>query len=388
MDMEVNDYSNYDEYPHNDKALTKQSKDKDNNDHHPPPNRKRQLSCDSDDEVDVPTAKKLKAKDAHHRIAIVIPIMAKRLQYVVATYNRWRRTGFDVVLLFNANEEKEIHKILRNLPKCIRGSFVMHSYTTNSPPNAGIAKYKAYSILQKYLDRPDFQFALLFDDTVKDIIDTCTAKSIMTTPNEFYHAVERFAIESPIFGGTVAYERFKKRHKKGGIKRTKRRCKKGGIERVKGAFLQQALIFSCKGTPTLERHFEDIDNEYIAKMRELSYRKVPFGEDVAFQLSLYEKKILSKEKSPQFWGIGISRIPHKSSTKPAFDQLESDTKKEMREMLNYLDEQKALSINTQTNELRGVMVVPGGRIRIHITGREGERPWREAFNDTFQCSKE
>ena len=332
--------------------------------------------------------KKLKAKDAHHRIAIVIPIMAKRLQYIIATYNRWRRNGFDVVLLFNENEKKAIHKILRKLPKCIRRSFIMYSYTTSSPPNAGIPKHEAYSILQKYLDRPDFKFALLLDDTVKDIIDTCTAKSIMTTPNEFYRAVEKFAIESPIFGGTVAYERFKKRHKKGGIKRTKRRCKKGGIKRIKGAFLQQALIFSCKGTPTLEKHFEDIDDEYIVKMRKLSYRKVPFGEDIAYQVSLYEKEILSKEKSPQFWGIGISRIPHKSSSKPAYDQLDGDTKKEMRDLLNYLDEQKALSINPQTNELRGVMVIPGGRIRIHITGREGERLWREAFNDTFQCSKE
>ena len=86
--------------------------------------------------------------------------------------------------------------------------------------------------------------------------------------------------------------------------------------------MQQALIFSCRGTPTLKEHFKDVD-DYVAKMRELSYRKVPFGEDVAFQLtvSLYEHGVLSKEKSPQFKGIGSSRIPHKSSTKPPFDQL-------------------------------------------------------------------
>ena len=129
-------------------------------------------------------------------------------------------------------------------------------------------------------------------------------------------------------------------------------------------------------------------DDYIAKMRTLSYRKVPFGEDVAFQLSLYEHRVLSKKKSPQFWGIGISRIPHKSSTKPLFDQLKDDTKEEMRKMLIYLEKQKALSINPQTNELRGVRIIPGGRIRIRINGCKGKRPWREAFKYTFQCSKE
>ena len=100
-------------------------------------------------------------------------------------------------------------------------------------------------------------------------------------------------------------------------------------------------------------------------MERLSYRKVPFGEDVAFQLSLYEHRLLSKEKSPQFKGIGSKRIHHKSSTKPAFDQLGVATEEESKDMLIYLDKQTALSINPQTNELRGVKKISGGRIHTY-----------------------
>ena len=366
--------------PYDEATITKQSTDE-NNYHHPlptlpqPHNRKRQLSCDNGD-MDVPTPKKFKANNAHRRITIIIPIMVKRLRYNVANYGRWRGNGFDVVLVYNEDEEGAVTKILDQYASDMKTSFLAHPYTTKISPNAGIAKHKAYSILKEYLNRPDFQFALLLDDTVEDIVNTHTEESIMTTPNKFYDAVKRLAEESPIFGGTVAY----KRHPK--------KCKQEGITTVNGSFLQQALIFSCRGTPTLEKHFKDVDDEYIAKMRRLSYWKVPFGEDVAFQVALYKQKVLSKEKSPQFWGIGISRIPHISSTKPAFDQLEGDTKEEMREMLIYLDKQKTLSINPQTNELRGVRVIPGGHIRIRINGHKGERPWREAFKYTFQCSKE
>ena len=306
--------------------------------------------------------------------------MVKRLRHNIANYSHWRGNGFDVVLVYHEDEEGEVTEILHQYASNMKISFVTHPYTTRISPNAGIAKHEAYSILKEYLDRPDFQFALLLDDTVNGIINTCIKKSIMTTPNKFYDAVKRLAEESPIFGGTVAY----KRHPK--------KCKQEGIATVtvNGIFLQQALIFSCRGTPTvtLEKHLKDVDDEYIAKMRRLSYWKVPFGEDVAFQLSLYEHGLLSKDKSPQFWGIGISRIPHKSSTKPAFDQLEDDTKEEMRKMLIYLDKQNALSINPQTNELRGERIIPGGCIRIPITGSKGERPWREAFKYAFQCSKE
>ena len=102
---------------------------------------------------------------------------------------------------------------------------------------------------------------------------------------------------------------------------------------------------------TLQKHFEGVDDEYnIAKMRELSYRKVPFGKDIAFQVSLYEHGLLSKEKSPLFWGIGISRIPHKSSTKPEFDQLEVATREELKDMLIYLDMQNALSQHQPQNQ--------------------------------------
>ena len=372
-------------FPYDEATITKQSTDEDNYHHllltlpQPPSNCKRQLSYDNEDGTDVPAPKKSKANDAHHRIAIIIPIMAKRLPRTIANYSCWRRSGFDVVLVYNEDEEGAVTEMLYQYASDMKISFVMHAYTMRVPPNAGIAKHEAYCILKKYLDRPDFQFALLLDDTVNDIINTFTdtEESIMSTPTEFYHAVEDFAVESPVFGGTVAHKRHPKVFKH----------VQKGIATVKASFLQQALIFSCRGTPTLEKHFKDIDNEYIAKMRRLNYWKVPFGEDVAFQVSLYEQKVLSKEKSPQFWGIGISRIPHKSSTKPAFDQLEDDTKKEIREMLIYLCEQKALSIKPK-DELTGVRVIPGGPIRIRINGRKGERPWREAFNYTLPCSTE
>jgi hypothetical protein len=323
--------------------------------------------------------KQFKDDEPHHQIAIIIPVIGNRLQQNIATYGHWRGNGFDVVLIFNKDEEGAITKILHQHPDMMTSS-VMHPYTPSIPPNAipsippnaGIAKDNAYGILKQYLDRPDFQFALLLDDTVNDIVNTRTGTSIMTTPTEFYHAVIRFAEKSPVFGGTVAPERHPEE------------CKQEGIATVKGSFLQQALIFSCRGTPTLKKNIDD----YIAKMERLSYRKVPFGEDIAFQVSLYEHGVLSKEKSPQFWGIGISRIRHKSSTKPSFDQLEVVIKEELKTMLIYLDTQNALSINRKTNELRGVMVIPHGRIRIPITGSKGERPWKEAFNYTFPCSKE
>jgi hypothetical protein len=365
--------NNCDGYPHHDKIITNESTNVDNSDLHPQSNRKQQLSCDNEDELYVPAPKKFKASDAHHRIAIIIPTMAKRLQHNINTYSGWRRNGFDVVLVFNKDEEKAITNILhQHAPDMI--SSVMRSYTMNSPPNAGIAKHEAYRILQEYLNQPDFQFALLLDDTVNKIINTRTGKSIMTTPIEFYHAVKKFAQESLIFGGTVAY----KRHPK--------KCKQKGIATVKGSFLQQALIFSCRGASTLEKHFKDVD-EYIAKMGMLGYRRVPFGEDVAFQVALYEHGVLSRKKSPQFWGIGISRIHHESSTKPSFDQLKEKTKKELKKMLIYLKKQNALSVNPKINKLRGVKVIPRGRIRIRITGSKGERPWREAFNYTFPCSQ-
>ena len=369
-------------------AINKQSTIEDNY-HCPLPtppqplNRKRSLSCDNEDEVYVPAPKKFKASNTHHRIAIIIPTMAERLRQNIHEYGRWRMNGLDVVLVFNKDEEAGTNKketvtnILKQYASDTKISFETHSYESRISPNAGIAKHEAYSILKEYLDRPDFQFALLLDDTVKEIFNTCPKKNIMTTPTEFYHAVEKFAIESPIFGGTVADKRHPEVFE----------CMQVGIATVEASFLQQALVFSCRGTPTLEKHFEDVDDEYIAKMRELSYRKVPFGEDVAFQLSLYEHGLLSKEKSPQFWGIGSKCIPHESSTKPSFDQLKDDTKEEMRKMLIYLDEQNALITNSK-GKLTGLRVIPGGPKRIPIKGKKGERPWREAFNNTFPHSRE
>ena len=338
-----------------------------------PLNYKRLLSCNDDDELQVPR-KKFKVDEACYRIAIVIPMMANRFRHIIATYSRWRNNGFDIVLVFNKDEEGEITKILQQHADTMT-SFVMYPYITSIPPNAGIAKNEAYRILQQYLDLPNFKFALLLDDTVDDITSTSGGKSIMTDPYEFYHAVIRFAEESPIFGGTVAANRHPDT------------CKQEGTVTVDGGFLQQTLIFSCRGTPTLTKHFQDID-DYVIKMRRLSYRNVPFGEDVSFQIALYEHGLLPKQKSVQFWGLGITRIKHISATKQQFDQLDYAAKEALKDMLIYLQEQGALTTNPHTNELSGVKVIPGHRIRIPIRGRKGERPWREAFRYTFPCSKE
>ena len=210
--------SNYGGY----ETITKQLTDEDTY-YHPlptlpqPPNCKRQLSRDSEDEVDVPVPKKLKAYNTHPQIAIIIPIMAKRLQHNITNYGRWRRNGFDVVLVFNKHEKRAVTNILKQYASDTKITFATHPYTTSIFPNAGIAKHKAYCILKKYLHRTDFQFALLLDDTVNNIVNTCTEESIMTTPNKFYDAVKRLAEESPIFGGTVAYKRHPKKCKQEGI---------------------------------------------------------------------------------------------------------------------------------------------------------------------------
>ena len=373
------DCSNSDGHPHDDNTINKQScimADEDNYHHplltspeSPISSCKRQLSCDSDDGLHVP--KKFKADES--RIAIIIPIMVNRLQYIIGTYSHWKRNGFDIVLVFNKDEEEVITNILQQHAPDM--TFVMKPYTTSIPPNAGIAKHEAYNILQQYLDQPNFQFSLLLDDTVNDIVNTCTGKSIMTTPTEFHCAVARFAEESPIFGGTVAY----KRHPE--------ECKQEGIATVNGSFLQQALIFSCRGTPTLTKHFINVD-DYVKKMRRLSYRRVPFGEDVSFQVALYEHRVIPQRKSAQFWGLGINRIQHESATKQQFHQLDNAAREALKDMLIYLQEQGALTINPDTHELSGVKVIPGKRTRLPIRGRKGERPWREAYRYTFPCSTE
>ena len=331
--------------------------------------------CNHDNE---PPAKRFKGDEsqillAEQQIPIVIPVMAHRLPRMLSTYCCWRSNGFVIVLVFKEDERKEIITKLQQ-----HGPFELHSYKSN-PSNAGIAKKAAYDyILQNYVNDPRVVFALLLDDTVNKIVNTCTGKSIMTNPTEFYNTTIKFAQISPVFGGTVAY----KRHPE--------KCTQSGINRVKGAFLQQALVFSCRGAPTLTKHFTNVE-EYVMKMRRLSYRSVPFGEDVSFQIALYEHGIIiSKGESAQFWGLGVSRntINHKSATKPSFNQLDDKVKKALKDMMIYLKEQGALSINRYTKKLTGVKVIPGGRIRIRIRGRVGERPWSAAFDYTFPETNE
>ena len=344
-----------------------------------PANYKRQLyNHDSE-----PLVKRLKGEEPQilifdHQIAVVTPIMVSRFQQMVATYSCWKRNGFIIVLIFKKDEEEAIISILQRQAPDMMNSFILHPYMSN-PSNAGIAKGAAYDFIkQNYLNDPNIEFAVLPDDTVNKMINTHTEKSIMTNPTEFYNTVIQFAVESPIFGGTVAY----KRHRK---KRHQKRCQRGQPARVERGFLQQALVFSCRGAPTLTKHFENID-EYITKMRGLTYRSVPFGEDVSFQIALYEHGILHQRESAQFWGIAISRIKHESATKQLFDQLNDEAKEALKDMMIYLQEQGVLTFSAHTNELSGVTVIPG-RKDTHI-GIEGERPWKEAYEYAFPSSKE
>ena len=330
-----------------------------------------------------PPAKRFKGEEpqillSDHQVAIVPPIMASRFQQMVATYCHWRRNGFVIAFVFKKDEEKEIIRILQQHAPDMMNSFILHPYMSN-PSNTGIAKGAAYDfILQNYLNDPNIEFAMLPDDTVNKMINTHTEKSIMTNPTEFYNTVIQFAVESPIFGGTVAY----KRHRK---KRHQKRCQQGQPARVERGFLQQALVFSSRGAPTLTKHFENID-EYITKMRGLTYRSVPFGEDASFQIALYEHGVLRQRESAQFWGIAFSRIEHESATKQLFDQLNDEAKEALKDMMIYLQEQGVLTFSAHTNELSGLTVIPG-RKDTHI-GIEGERPWKEAYEYAFPSSKE
>ena len=88
-------------------------------------------------------------------------------------------------------------------------------------------------------------------------------------------------------------------------------------------------------------------------MRRLRYRCVPVGEDVSFQIALYEHGVLPR-RSAQFWGLGISCIKYVSATKRPFNQLDDAAKKALKGMMIYLKRQGALSINPDTRELRGI----------------------------------
>ena len=332
---------------------------------------------DDDEFCRPPPTKKIKLeqideKPEAKRVVIVVPIMGERLDNNIDTYTTWSKNGFDIVFVFTKDDEKKVTNIVKQ-QSLYNTSIELHSYTPSTCPNAGIAKNAAYGILKGYLDQPDFMYALLLDDTVDDIIDTHTGSSCMSIPEEFCRVVQPLAEKSPVFGGTVA------------PKRHPGKC--NGV--VKGGFLQQAIIFACKGAPSLSKHFKGTDEYmYMTRMRAMSYKSVPFGEDVSFQIALYKHGVLCKGESAQFWGIGISRIRHISATKRSFDQLDDEAKRALKDMTIYLREQDVLSINPHTNELSGVKVMPRGRIRIPIRGKKKERPWREAYNYAFPSSKE
>ena len=213
-------------------------------------------------------------------------------------------------------------------------------------------------------------FAALLDDTVTDLKDTKRSVSIMTSPLEFCKSVKSLAEVSAVFGGTVAASRYPKQ------------CQKSAVVTVTGGFLQQALIFSCKGTETLKHHFENVQ-EYITKMNKLYYRGVPFGEDIAFQILMYTKGVLRHKKSAQFWRLGVYRMRHKSATKRKYKDLKKSKKemKAIKALLKYLRSQDALVIGQRTKELTGIRVIPGGSVRIRVKGVNGGRPWSDCYNN-------
>ena len=338
----------------------------------------RKMSEQTFDECAPPAKKpRLNGHYLHHhlpRVAVVVPIMADRLPSNTATYKNWIMNGFDIIFVFTEDQETTVMSVLEQHDPNLKASIKLHTYTRSSRPNAGIAKDAAYRLLTKYLDRSDFMYAILLDDTVNNIFNTCSEVSIMTSPTEFCRVVERYATESTVFGGTVAANRHPQR------------CHQEGVNRVKGGFIQQAVVFSCRGTPTLSNHFRDT-NEYVSKMQGLRYRHVPFGEDVCFQISLYENGVLVEKKSAQFWGIGVSRNEHKSATKQPFEEMEDTTKEKLKEMILYLRDQDILITNRKTKILTGIRVIPGGPVCIHIKGKLGERPWRDAYNYALHFSE-
>ena len=134
-----------------------------------------------------PSAKRIKVDQprillSDHQIVIVIPVMASRFQKYVATYDRWRTNGSVIVLVFKNGEKQEIRCILPNHVPDEMNPFILHPYITKMS-NAGIAKGAAYDFIQRnYLNDPNIKFALLLDDTVDDMVSTCTEipQSIMT----------------------------------------------------------------------------------------------------------------------------------------------------------------------------------------------------------------
>lgn len=160
--------------------------------------------------------------------------MVRHFQHMIATYRRWSRNGFSLVLVFNKDKKNAIINLLQQYAPEVTSSIALHLYMINTPQNTGISKSKAYCILKQYLDLPNFQFAILLDDTVNEIINT-------------YNVVITLAEESPIIGGTVA------------AKRHPVKCKQDSVIRVKAGFLQQALIFSCRGAPTLTKTLQDAE---------------------------------------------------------------------------------------------------------------------------------
>ena len=93
----------------------------------------------------------------------------------------------------------------------------------------------------------------------------------ITNPNDFCSFIEKFA---PVLVEQLAPKRYPDK------------CKQGGVTAIQGGSLQQAIIFFCKESPSLSKHFDDA-NEYVCKMKELRYESVPFGEDVVLQILLY-----------------------------------------------------------------------------------------------------
>ena len=337
-------------------------------DSEPPPAKKAKLDQASKDHVSF--------DHLSPKVGVVVPVIADRFIKNFLTYNKWKVSGFDIEIVVSESELESIKTFLKE-QGLNTDFFSLQIYNPVLRSNAGRAKKAAYDVVKWYLSDPRFMYVLLLDDTVNEIANTQTAESIMTSPSKFCEAVEIYAAESPVFGGTVAAYRHQKRWSD-----QERAVAVKEPVAIKGAFIQQAVIFSSRGTPMLRNHFQDTD-DYVSKMSELTYREVPFGEDISFQIALYEHGILKGKKSAQFRGLSVSRMKHKSATKQPFNECDDASKKELKKMMLYLRHQDALKTNPLTNELTGVAVIPGGPARIRIEGKPGERPWRDAFNYVY-----
>ena len=68
---------------------------------------------------------RMAAETGEQNVAIVIPVMAERLQHIIDTYQRWSVNGFEVVFVVEETQRKQLTDMLETIPKHTR-SFITH----------------------------------------------------------------------------------------------------------------------------------------------------------------------------------------------------------------------------------------------------------------------